>query len=417
MAINPELSSAEEAMLERFGPAFKPQAINAPEIPDFVKQAIMARSASPRPTGMAGVYDRAMNESLNIPMNIKALAGIDPSVANQFMQSTQGMAMANRYGNTPEERAQRDKMMAAVGIGGQQLAAAGDTNRAIAANNVGLKNADANMMGGIASGANDRAMKEYETEYNADFTAGENRAAEAHAEKMLALEDENKKRANEQRYKHERENALIQGANGDLKFAVENIQQQARLAEERVNQMVQNGSITEEQAQEELNKIQTQAVEESQKAVQASLAARNKLLQGDMTGIAPYMPGRISGPAAASGMKSAVIDKLLSDKFSAAQDSWGSSIGLGNTAARNFVESLPESFGAKGPNAAKARAALKKFIANNSLEAPEDIAAEPVYSQAIKAALLANPFTAPTGGVVKWWLDRTQSDVARKLGD
>lgn len=416
-SINPEMSSLDEAMLEKFGPMFKAQAINAPEIPDFVKQAIMERQASPRPTGMAGVYDRAMNESLNIPMNIKALAGINPDVANQFMQSTQGMAMANRYGNSPEERAQRDKMMAAVGIGGSQLAAAGDTNRAIAANNVGMRRADTDMLGGISTGANQRAISEYETEYNADADAAEAKAQREHELTKQSITAGDAERLADRNRQYSREDKVLESAMGDARFALENIQQQARLAEQQVSQQLQNGSITEEQAQEALNAIQTKAVEEQQKAIQAAQSSRNRLLNGDMSNPAPYAPGRISVPPAASGMKSAVIDKLLSDKFGQADDSFGSSFGLGNTQARNFIESLPQSFGARGANATKAREALKKFLAKNSLESPEDITAEPVSSQGIKAALLSNPFTAPTGMLAKWLLDRNQAEVADKMGD
>lgn len=400
MPIAPQMSDLDKALLEKFGPMSNPQAINAPEIPDFVKQAIMERSASPRPQGMAGVYDRAMNENLNIPMNIKALAGINPDVANQFMQSTQGMAMANRYGNTPEERAQRDKMMAAVGIGGQQLAAAGDTNRAIAANNVGLRNSDANMLGGIGSGANQRAISEFESE-------GENTRAQAQRDFLKSMQgtrfNQEKELADTAR-KNSREDKALEASMGDAKFALENIQQQARLAEERVSQMVQNGSITEEQAKEELNRIQSQATEESQKAIQASQSARNRLLTGDVSNLTPYMPGRISGPSAASGVKSAVLEKILSDTYANAQPDFGASIGWGNSATRNFVKALPESFGKDK----QAKEALKKFARQNVIGSDFEEAGNQSIKDKVYEALVSN-----------WGLGallpREQADVERKV--
>lgn len=331
---DPELTKAQRQLLEMYGPMFKPQDIptgDDTESYNAAQSAIDARQAPARPQGMAGVYDKFMNESLNVPMNIKALAGIDPAVANQFMQSTQGMAMANRFGVTPDERAQRDRLQASMSLHGNKSYGRAALAQAIANNNVGMRQADSNFMGGVVRDAGQQAHERL-------MQQGTRRDA--------------------------RENALIASTMSDLSEQAKSLDTQYERELDKINKDIAAGYYPDEEKANADKEALTAKYEDAKTQLSSySSNLRNKLLSGDMSALggaspAASMSGIRGGVRAPEVNRSPLNRDLQQELKQALMDSSG---GPFRSKLEVFLDKLPDRF----RDDRGAKAAAREFIARN----------------------------------------------------
>lgn len=337
------LSTLDNDILNRFGPPSKAIPFAPLEIPDFVREQFLASEQAPQPSRMDQVYDRFLNENLRVPMNVQALAGIDPRVAQQFI-ANQGRLQesGNEYGTSPEERSQRNRLMAATQLGGQHLAAQAGMADATARQNVGMRAADSNFLSGFHGNVTGREI------------AGEDRAAAENRlkaqQEFLTKRDATQYEREDKRYNQTREDARRAGMFSAVQSGARDEMARIDAAEQRAMQEleadVRRGYITSDEADQQIKAISDQfAVIRDGIRSQVNQANMGYQSGGNFNMLSPaQLPQRQARTS--QQYERAAFEKLLENKLAEAQGGWSFSGGIPHKLSRQqaFLSSIPDDF-------------------------------------------------------------------------
>lgn len=337
------LNTLDNDILNRFGPTSKAMPFAPLEVPDFVRDQFMQSEQAPQPNRMDQVFDRFMNDNLRVPMNVQALAGIDPRVAQQFIAEQGGIQRGGQqYGITPGEREQRNRLLAAAQLGGQHLAAQAGMADATARQNVGMRAADAGFLGNFHGNVSSRLDSEA------------NRASEDarfKAEQEFDLKrDATTFEREDKRHKETRDDAQRTGMFGAVQSGAQTEIARIDNAEKQEMQKIQEaanrGYLTEEDAMSRVQELQA-------KFEAARHQVRSRLDQANMgyrsggsinpVPVGGQLPGYQAGPGQ---YEKAAYQKLLENKLTEAQGGWSMAGGLPHKLSRQqaFLSSVPEDF-------------------------------------------------------------------------
>lgn len=332
-------------MLNRFGPTSKPLPLPTLDVPDFVKEQFLASQQAPQKSRMDQVFDSFMNEQLRVPMNIKALAGMNPQVASEFLNQQGGLQQSNRmFGSSPEEREQRNRLVAATQLGGNYLGAQAGMADATARQNVGMRAADANFLGGMHGNVTNREI------------AGENRSAATERARLMQEFLTNRDKAQydreDTRHKESRDDtkragmfsAVQSGAASEM-ARIDNAEKQAL---QELQDAANRGYITEDEAIAHVRDLQAKA-EDARNQVRSQLSQANMGYQsgGNVNMLNPADISKIRPPRQGGNQyERAAFQKVLENKLAEAQGGWTMSGGLPHKQSRQqaFLSSVDNDF-------------------------------------------------------------------------
>lgn len=334
-------TTLDNDILNRFGPPSKAIPFSPLEVPDFVREQFMQSEQSPQPNRMDQVFDRFMNDNLRVPMNVQALAGIDPRVAQQFIAEQGGLQRSGQqYGTSPAEREQRNRLLAATQLGGQHLAAQAGMADATARQNVGMKAADANFLGNFHGNVSSRMESE------ADRAAADQRLKSEYD--FLTKRDATQFEREDKRHQEARGDTRRAGMFGAVQSGAQaemaRIDSAEKMAMQQIQESANRGYMTEEDATAKVLDMQAQ-FESARQQVRSQLNQSNMAYQsgGDITPLNPL--GQLPRYQPATGQyEKAAFQKLLENKLAEAEAGWSMAGGLPHKLSRQqaFLSSLPD---------------------------------------------------------------------------
>lgn len=335
----------EQDLLNRFGPPAQAMPMPALEIDPFVKEQFLTQGQGPGPSRMDQVYDRFMTGQLNVPMNVKALAGIHPLAASRFIEQQGALQQSDRaYGASPEERMARAKLMGATQLGTAHLGAQADRAGAIAGQNVGMRRADADFLGGLGQNIGARNAAEIQAR-GFDKSLG---ALMRQQDRMFQREEERYREGRESTKRDRMTQANVEIAKSEI-ARIDNAEQRAI---RKVEQALGSGQIDAQEAERMMVDIQERH-QEARSDVQGRMAG--SIFSSEESGkVSPL--DRITPPKAPT-IGAGVFD-LAPYRAKMEREFMNAESGTGITRLRNFLQAIGPDY----ENDPRLQAMVRKFI-------------------------------------------------------